>query len=252
MRGLVDAGQLDPLIRHIAVSVISDAPERSGPAELGALLEWVRAGVRFVRDPLDAEYIQSPAWLAQRIFEGGQAVGDCDDMAVLFATLAEAVGYPTRFAVVAPDAGAFSHVYVEAYVDGAWTPADPSAKSRALGWAPSPPAGRRGREMVYARGLGQEESGGFWDSVTSVIDSISGAAKTAVPLLERYGVVQPVVGYSATGAPIYASATLPVQGVYGATYTGLTQTGPLGLSMGTWLLLGAGAAVLFLMSGRRR
>lgn len=253
MRAMVEAAKADPHVRNAVLAALQGAPERSGRAELGALLSWVRDRMRFLRDPVDVEFLQSPSVLLESIRRTGEAWGDCDDLATLYATLAEAAGYPTRFVVQGPEAGDFTHVLVEVDAEGRWLAVDPSQRREGIGWRPRAGIGREAKEM---RGLGQidleptAEGGDFWSGLTDFFEVLGGTAKQALPILERYGVAKPIVGYTPTGAPIYPSATLPVGGAPGLAYQTLTQAGPLGLSTGTWLLIGAGAIVLLVLARR--
>jgi hypothetical protein len=214
----------------------------------------------------------------------GEVQGDCDDAAVLFAALAESAGYPTRFVVQGPAGDLFRHVVIEVQAGGRWLAVDPSQGVHGLGW--TPPAGREAREMRYRRnGLGQDvqEPLSYWpteyyaplspsgDVVTEIFSvapavatavapaatgggfltdlgsALRGLVTTVLPVAERYGVVKPVVGYTQTGEPIYATSTLPVGGTQGALFTGLTQTAFLGLTWGQVLLLGGGGLLLLRM-----
>lgn len=63
--------------------------------------------------------------------------GDCDDMAVLLATLLESVGKPTRFVALAFDGGPFSHVITETHLGSGWIPLDPTVARATVGWRPT-------------------------------------------------------------------------------------------------------------------
>ena len=93
----------------------------------------MRDTVRYVRDVHEVETLQSPdKTIALR-------VGDCDDQAVLLASLLESVGYPTRFVAAGYAApGELDHVYLQVCLDGEWLDADPTERMF-LGWAPPDP-----------------------------------------------------------------------------------------------------------------
>jgi hypothetical protein len=86
---------------------------------------------------------------------------------------------------------------------------------------------------------------------SDLFKGVSQAAPSVLGILERTGIYKPVTGYTATGQPIYAPLVAPVGGVSGAAYTALTQVGPLGLSMGTWLLLAGGGLLVLSLKGKR-
>lgn len=282
MRALVSEAQTNPMLRGAVLDALRGLP-RGAESDLDGLLRWVRQYTRFTADPLDVEVLTSPGVMLEEIARTGQALGDCDELATLYAALAEAAGYPTRFRVQGPPGDRYTHVIVEVDAGGRWVPVDPSNPSAGVGWAPTVGIGR---EAVEMRGLGQDygpeeygvatdgsgdytgyetvnsipevtpvaagtpaPAGDFWGGLVSGLQSLLSAG---LPLAERYGAVKPVIGYSATGQPIYAGSTLPVGGAVGAGYTQLTQPILFGLSLPMLLLLGGGAYLLLSGSKRRR
>jgi len=130
MRRLVNEGKHDLSLLSVAVTSIYLAPPRDERAEADALLNAVRRRIRYVRDILDIETLAAPAttWARQ--------AGDCDDMATLLATLAELVGYPTRFVVAGyTDPNELEHVFVQILVAGEWLDADPT-ENGPIGYSP--------------------------------------------------------------------------------------------------------------------
>lgn len=305
MRSFVADAQRDPTLRGAVVEILHGLPARNARLELSTLLDFVRDRVRYQADPLDVEFVQSPARLLDAIRRSGTAAGDCDDMAVLLAALVETAGYPTRFRVQGRPGQDFSHVVIEAQEPaGAWVTLDPTRRSGGLGTAPATRGAREATEMLVSRRrqgtLGQvdwspldvpsgfdwgfatpaasvgpsytptlaltptaspgasavssltDTGGGVGDFFSGLFKGISQAAPTIMGVLERTGAYKPITGYSYTGEPIYAGAVAPVGGLYGAGYSYLTQTGPLNISMGTWLLLGGGVLLVVLMKGGKR
>lgn len=135
MRELVSEGAKDMTIRDAAVEIV----RRAGVAghdfagEVRALFEFVRDRVRFTRDPVRVELLQrASTTLAKR-------AGDCDDKAILLASLLRAIGHVTafRFRVVGADPRAPripSHVYLVARVAGRDVAMDPTYPGTPLGW----------------------------------------------------------------------------------------------------------------------
>jgi len=259
LRSLVDSSRALPVVRAAALEALQDAASSDESDQLSALLDWVRDRVRFVQDPADVEYVQSPVYLLETIRREGVAYGDCDCSAGLFAALAESVGYPTRFVLQGGEPGEpFSHILVETETRGGWVAVDASQQHSGLGWKPRSGVSRERAEvrpmLTRGHGLGQAVDegtdlwGGFSDFLGSLTEAAGQVAKTTLPLLERYGVTKPVVGYTAQGAPIYAGAVLPAGGATGAAYTALTQPTSIGGLTGTQLLMiGGGALVLLLV-----
>lgn len=115
MRQMIDDGRRDIGLRKLAESIIrsNGIPPYQYIRELSAIHSWVQNRIRYTKDPVDVEYIQTPA---QTVLSG---VGDCDDFTVLLGSLAESIGHPVDIKVVSRSAGReFHHVYPVARVDG--------------------------------------------------------------------------------------------------------------------------------------
>ena len=80
----------------------------------GAIYKWIIRNVNYVRDPWDVERIQSPdVTLRQR-------AGDCDDHAILSATLLGSLGIPTGFRIVSRTGRSYDHIYCLYKTSGGW------------------------------------------------------------------------------------------------------------------------------------
>jgi hypothetical protein len=88
-----------------------------GNAFPGVLRRYLEEHTRYEDDPYNVELLREPAYALHVIQEDGVLWGDCDDVAVLGAALALAVGLPSRFKVLAW-AGPLSHVYAEVRAPG--------------------------------------------------------------------------------------------------------------------------------------
>jgi transglutaminase-like putative cysteine protease len=134
MRRLVRDGSHDMSVRSRAHQVLRSRGVQSHDyaGELDAVFTFVRDGVRYVRDPVGLETLQS----ARNTLRTG--MGDCDDKATLLASMLRSIGHPAdlRFRVIGtnPLSGAFGHVYVVARLGGKRIPLDPTREGTALGW----------------------------------------------------------------------------------------------------------------------
>lgn len=280
LRQLVSQSQTSALVRAAVLDAVQEVPAKDGPGEVAAILEWVKDHVRYIQDPTEVELVQDPRYLLRSIQTEGWAAGDCDDLVGLLAAMLETAGYPTRFLVQAGPGESFSHILVEALVDGEWVPLDPTNYQAAPGWRPLAGVDReateRGRGM-----LGQDDfsdpgggvltswftPGDFPQEIVSAPSALAGDTsgqgassggissffsnlfstgnvQTALALAERYGIARPVVGYDTSGKPIYSSTVLPLSGA-SAGYTALTQAGPLGIPWVGWILGGGLALIVF-------
>lgn len=130
MRNLVDEALRDPSILRMAKDIIRSVPPFDDYSEAETLYNWVRANIRFTKDPVNKETLYPPTELLQI------RSGDCDDISMLLATLLMAIGYPARLMTVAANGDEFSHVYVEGQVNGQWIPMDPARSDSQFGIAP--------------------------------------------------------------------------------------------------------------------
>jgi hypothetical protein len=112
-----------------------------------ALLDYCRDQIQYVNHPWDLQVVQD----CRRTLESGS--GDCVSKSVCLATLLAVWGIESRFVAQAPQDGDFSHVYVEANLDGQWVALDPTADGKDgrpfsnVGWFQRLPDG--GFETAY-------------------------------------------------------------------------------------------------------
>lgn len=122
----------DQRIRMKALDILNQAqvPPRRWTAEISALHQFVRDKIRYVKDPVGIELVQTP----EATLDIGQ--GDCDDKSTLLASLLEATGHPARFTVLGFNGAPFSHVMAEAKSgDGRWIPLE-TIINKPMGWFP--------------------------------------------------------------------------------------------------------------------
>jgi len=120
------------------MQVLSTVPQRKWLREVLALHAFVRDQIRYVRDPVDIQIVQTP----EKTLEFGQ--GNCVQKAVLLSSLLESTGHPTRFVALVikgQQNGQFSHVITETKVGPGWMPLETIIPVQA-GWYP-PDAGAR-------------------------------------------------------------------------------------------------------------
>lgn len=131
MRDLSRAAIRDPRqgIRSLALRIVGALPARQWAKEVGALHQFVRDEIRYVRDPVGIESVATP----EKTLELGQ--GDCDDKSTLLAALLESVGHPARFLAIGFNGGPFSHVLVQTKIGPQWVSAETIVPVE-LGWHP--------------------------------------------------------------------------------------------------------------------
>lgn len=129
MRSLVRSGKKTLPVRKAALSIVKGLAQKDYPGELRRIHAWVRDHIRYVKDVNGVETLQSP----EQTLQMGQ--GDCDDKSILAASLLESIGFSTRFVAIGFKPRCFSHVLVEAKLDGRWIPVE-TTEPVALGWQP--------------------------------------------------------------------------------------------------------------------
>lgn len=132
MRKLVTQGRTDPTVLFAAQRLARKRDPRDYRGQADELFKFVKKHIHYVRDPRDTELIRSPFWVLY------YRAGDCDDQAILFSALAEAIGFKTRFKTIKADPRTpdeFSHVYSQVFIpDKGWMSADTIVPNARFGW----------------------------------------------------------------------------------------------------------------------
>jgi transglutaminase-like putative cysteine protease len=124
----------DFAVRNQALRLVQTLPQKDYLAEIQAIHLYVRDDVRYVKDIDGIETLATPAKTMLMM------QGDCDDKALLAASLLLSLGHPVRFVAVGSSYNNFSHVLVETQmnVQGGkqiWIPVE-TTEPVALGWYP--------------------------------------------------------------------------------------------------------------------
>lgn len=108
----------DPLVRRTAESILNEYNTKSHNHldEAKAVGDWVKRHMKYAKDPDGIEQLQSPNLMIRRILKG-EARGDCDDMALLVATLLLSLGIKCAYRIVRykTESGGYNHIYVVCY-----------------------------------------------------------------------------------------------------------------------------------------
>ena len=128
MRDLAWEGQTSPRVRQFAIEALRRVKPKDALSEVGALYHTTCREIHYLADPLGSEFLQHPEVTINT------AAGDCDDMSILLAStllMSEllSVGYPVRYKLVGFRNQPFSHVFLEAQINGKWVVLDPVAGS---------------------------------------------------------------------------------------------------------------------------
>ncbi len=136
MRRLIDQALNNPEFVRFAVDLVRNVAAYDDFGEVFALFSWVQQNIRYTKDPVTKEKLYPPMELLKI------QAGDCDDISMLLAALAIALGYPARLVTVAANTSApddFSHVYTEVELppgSGKWVAVDAARPGSAFGLQP--------------------------------------------------------------------------------------------------------------------
>jgi transglutaminase-like putative cysteine protease len=131
MRKLVRAGRKNLAVRNMALALTNDLLQKDYLSEIRRVHNFVRDEIRYVRDVNEVETLHT----AEKVLE--QLSGDCDDKAILAASLLESIGHPTRFIAAGRGMtrGEFEHVYIETRYGDKWLSLE-CTEPVPLGWKP--------------------------------------------------------------------------------------------------------------------
>lgn len=129
MRSIVKQYKTAIPVRTLAVALTNGNRQKDWLAEVKALHAFVRDKIRYVRDVVDVETLQTPDITLKT------GAGDCDDKSMLLAAMLESIGHPTRFVAIGFQPDEFSHVYVESRVGNKWLPLETTEPVH-IGWLP--------------------------------------------------------------------------------------------------------------------
>lgn len=104
---LVEGFKKDIRIRELAGDIVR--PFRSNKNKIKALFRWIKKNIKYVRDVDGIETLHTPYKILR------QGYGDCDDLALLSASMLKAVGYKVYYVVTSnrPDRK-FNHIFLRA------------------------------------------------------------------------------------------------------------------------------------------
>lgn len=126
---LLKAKREDPRIRDCAADIVHGLPGKSYRNELEYIFRFVRDNIRYMRDIVNVETLQTPWETLARGY------GDCDDQALLIATLCETIGHRTRFCAVGFTPVTLSHIYAQSICGDKWISMD-TTEPNCMGWEP--------------------------------------------------------------------------------------------------------------------
>lgn len=105
---LIKQGRIDPEIKRITGDVVLQSGVRFGDnvGELRAVYEFVQGRIRYIRDPYGKDVYQSALDTLEKF-----KTGDCEDLTILIASMAQSIGYPIAIKLASIDGEIWDHIY---------------------------------------------------------------------------------------------------------------------------------------------
>lgn len=115
-------------VREYAHSLIDGMYARDHWAYVRTVDGFLRRVMVVIDEP--EELLIHPVRMLERVAAHGHVKGDCDDVAMLGATLLAVIGIPVRFKACSPDPqdGFMRHVFLEYCIAGQWRSMDPTIR----------------------------------------------------------------------------------------------------------------------------
>lgn len=105
-------GERSVLVRSVTESVVRELQPKDYLSEILAVRHFVATRCRYLNDPLTTEFVKDPQRQVEEILARGKTTVDCDEMALLIATMARQLGREADFVTVGFGLpGRFSHVF---------------------------------------------------------------------------------------------------------------------------------------------
>lgn len=130
MAAFVKRYKVDPSIRMLAQQITRGLKSHDELAEVTALQHFVRDRIRYVKDVDGVETLQAPPYTLK------MQSGDCDDKAILLATLLGSVGYPAQFIALGFNGRDFTHVLTAVKLGTRFIPLETIVNGAEPGWFP--------------------------------------------------------------------------------------------------------------------
>jgi hypothetical protein len=134
MTKMAREGSKNPLVRRLATNILNHdkIPSHYYLEEARAIGKFVQSHVRYVKDIAGVETLHSPDMLIRMMTDVGYTAADCDDMALLIASMLLSIGIVPKFRAVRYNSptGPYNHIYVVVYENNITDTMSPSPTKR--------------------------------------------------------------------------------------------------------------------------
>lgn len=119
------------LSREIVFHLPNNNNKKAFAGEVKAVFDFVKNNIRYTRDIQNIETLQSPEWTLHYM------QGDCDDFAILIASLLLCLDHQVQFVAIAlpeQSGGKFCHVFTETLIGRQWVALDATVPDKPMGY----------------------------------------------------------------------------------------------------------------------
>jgi hypothetical protein len=123
-------GERSVVVHQVTESIVRGIQPKDYLSEILAVRNWIATHIRYKNDPISTELVNDPQRLIEEVAKHGRAIGDCDDIANLAATMIRQLGREARWATVGFQYGSpHTHIFTIALEPKShtWVVIDPVA-----------------------------------------------------------------------------------------------------------------------------
>jgi hypothetical protein len=131
-------GERSVLVRSVTESVVRQLQPKDYLSEILAVRHFAATRCRYLNDPLTTEFVKDPQRMIEEILAHGKTTVDCDEIALLIATMLRQLGREADYVTVGFGIpGRFSHVFARGLEprSNTWIICDPVAGTGESGMA---------------------------------------------------------------------------------------------------------------------
>jgi transglutaminase-like putative cysteine protease len=107
---LMTEGAINPDVRNLATDIVSGYPYPG--KQISVVYDYIISNVQYQPSPIGTELFIAP-WRMVTMIQQDNAAFDCDQMALLAATLLRSIGYDTKIIIIDSEGGGYDHAYCE-------------------------------------------------------------------------------------------------------------------------------------------
>ena len=131
LKRMLNEASASPKVRQLALEITGSHDTHNS---IGSIYTWVKDNVRYIPDPMgsegEIELFISPIRMTNDYYQGKALGGDCDDIALMTASLSQSIGIPSKIILIDTAGEGIDHAVAELWSEklATWVMCDPSSK----------------------------------------------------------------------------------------------------------------------------